>query len=84
MFFPILRLRVPLIRAGATWSVRVLPFLYKLLYFLYYISNFDLLDTPLEYTKVIASCLGSLLVSVVLLSRRSSENLRTSGVRLDA
>ena len=53
--------------------MRILPFLYKSSYFLYRISNFDLLNTPLEYTKVIAPYLGTLLVFVVLLSRRSSE-----------
>ena len=39
---------------------------------------------PSNIPKVIAPCLGFLLVSIVLLSRCSSENLRTSGVRLDA
>ena len=55
--------------------MHLLVYLYKPTYFLYRISNFDLLDTPLEYTKVIAPYPGFLLVLVVLLSRRSSETL---------
>ena len=60
------------------------PFLYKLLYFLYSLLNFDLLDTPSKIPRSSLLALGSLLVFVVLLSRCSSEHLRTSGICLDA
>ena len=59
---------------GRRYLVRVhSPFLYKPSYFLYCLSNFDLLDTASNIPRSLLLTSGSLLVFVVLLSRRSSE-----------
>ena len=52
-------------------------FLYKLSYFLYFPSNFDLLDTLSNIPRSLIPHLGPLLVFIVLLSQRFLETLDT-------
>ena len=52
-------------------------YIYKPVYFLYSLSNFDLLNTASNIPRSLTPCLGSLLVFIVLLSRRFLRTFET-------
>ena len=74
---------VPLIRASITWSVHTFLFLYEPSYFLYFPSNFDLLDTASNIPRSLNQSSWTSFSLHHTIELMLPWNLQNSGVCLD-